>query len=161
MKILKSLLQTRLSYWLLWALTHPMKGYFFVVPWILSDCKKVWGAKKPRQNVKSSPHISFRNSVIVSGWLTLSKKYHNEEKRSRNTTRFSKNCYISLLEHLKFSSHMCGCNCTSLTVIPSTFGKGVFHIWFCGVHVAEAQGRWCQKRKKAALEVEFVIIPIL
>lgn len=71
----------------------------------------------------------------VSGWLMLSQKYHNDEKHSRNTTRFSKNCYISFLEHLKFSSHMCGCNCRSLTgipmsgitVIPSTLGKGIFH----------------------------------
>ena len=44
---------------------------------------------------------------------------------------------------------MCGCNCRSstgipmsgITAIPSTLGKGVFQIWFCGVHVAEAQGR--------------------
>lgn len=44
---------------------------------------------------------------------------------------------------------MCGSNCRSLTgiptsgktAIPSTLGKGVLHIWFCEVHVAEAQGR--------------------
>lgn len=54
---------------------------------------------------------------------------------------------------------MCSCNCRLLTgipmsgiaTIPSTLGKGVFHIWFCGVHVAEAQGRMTSDEEKSCI----------